>query len=73
MICKGVHSIESWTQPASWKNKGRTKIMHIFMKVGGKERLRGNKAIFFIENRNDNTNKQALFYSFVSLCAAYEI
>ena len=40
----GVHSIEEWTQPASWTKNGGTKIMHIFMKVGerkikGKERL----------------------------------
>ena len=34
---RGVYSIEAWTQPASLKNEGGTKIMHIFVKIGGEK------------------------------------
>jgi len=32
---RGVYSIEAWMQPASLKKRGGTKIMHIFVKIGG--------------------------------------
>jgi len=40
---RGVYSIEAWTQPASLKKREGTKIMHIFVKTGGKEKLRGKR------------------------------
>jgi len=45
-VCKGVHFIEAWTQPASWKKIGGKKGMHIFMNVGGRKvkgKIRGKK------------------------------
>ena len=32
---RGIYSIEAWTQPASLKKRGGTKIMYIFVKIGG--------------------------------------
>jgi len=31
-----VYSTEAWTQPASWRKRGETKIMHTFVKLGGR-------------------------------------
>ena len=42
-VVRGVYSIEAWTQPASLKKRGGTKIMHIFVKIGGGEKLRRMK------------------------------
>ena len=39
---RGVYSIEAWTQSASLKKRGGTKIMHIFVNIG-EEILRGKK------------------------------
>jgi len=45
---RGVHSNElkhgRSLRPGGWK-KGGTKIMHIFMKEGEKERLKGRKKL----------------------------
>jgi len=40
---RGVYSIEAWTQPASLKKRGGTKIMHIFDKTGGRKIKGGRK------------------------------
>ena len=37
----GVYSIEAWTQPASLKKTRGTKIMHIFVKIGGGRKIKG--------------------------------
>jgi len=42
-VWRGIHSIEAWTQPASLKKRGGTKIMHIFVKIGGRKVKGGRK------------------------------
>ena len=40
---RGVYSIEAWTQPASLKKEGGTKIMHIFVRIGGGRKIKGGR------------------------------
>ena len=45
---RGVYSIEAWMQPASLKKRGGTKIKHIFVEIGGKEKLRGGDRLNYL-------------------------